>query len=93
VIVALFSPPQYTASTKMVPQSSGGSSRTGGLSSLASMAGINLNMNQSTTELLPQTYPQILQSVPFQLELMQSKFTFSDVEEPVTLFEISKILS
>lgn len=87
VIVALVSPPQYTASTKMVPQSTGGSSRTGGLSSLASMAGINLNMNQSTTELLPQTYPQILQSVPFQLELMQSKFIFSDVEEPVTLFE------
>lgn len=88
VIVALFSPTQYTASTKMVPQSSGGTQRaSGGLSSLASMAGINLNMNQSTTELLPQTYPQILQSVPFQLKLMQSKFTFSDVEEPVTLFE------
>jgi len=88
VIVALFSPTQYTASTKMVPQSSGGSQRMGGgLSSLASMAGINLNMNQSTTELLPQTYPQILQSVPFQLKLMQSKFTFSDVEKPVTLFE------
>lgn len=88
VVVALFSPTQYTASTKMVPQSSGGSQRMGGgLSSLASMAGINLNMNQTTTELLPQTYPQILQSVPFQLKLMQSKFTFSDVEEPVTLFE------
>ncbi|SHJ39536.1 G-rich domain on putative tyrosine kinase [Tangfeifania diversioriginum] len=88
VIVALFSPTQYTASTKMVPQSSGGTQRaSGGLSSLASMAGINLNMNQTTTELLPQTYPQILQSVPFQLKLMQNKFTFSDVEEPVTLFE------
>lgn len=87
VIVALVSPPQYTASTKMVPQVSSSSPRmSGGLSSLASMAGINLNMNQASTELLPQTYPQILQSVPFQLKLMESKFDFSDIEQPVSLF-------
>ncbi len=52
------------------------------------MAGVNLkNLNQESIELLPQTYPQILQSVPFQLQLMQSPFSFSDVEQPVTLFE------
>jgi capsular polysaccharide biosynthesis protein len=87
VAVALLSPTQYTASTKMVPQVSGGSSRMGGLSSLASMAGVNLNLNQESSELLPQTYPQILQSVPFQLKLMQSKFIFSEIEQPVSLFE------
>lgn len=88
IIVALVSPPLYTSSTKMIPQSSGSTQRmSGGLSSLASMAGINLNMNQSSIELLPQAYPQIVQSIPFQLKLMQSKFTFSDVEQPVTLFE------
>lgn len=86
VIVALISPKEYTASTKMVPQINSGKSQMGGLSSLASMAGINLNLNNEVTELMPQTYPQIVQSVPFQLQLMQTNFSFLDVEQPVTLF-------
>ena len=57
----------------------------GGLSSLASMAGINMNMNQNITELSPQVYPQIIQSAPFQLELMNTPFTFSEVDHPVPL--------
>lgn len=85
--VAILSPKQYTASTKMVPQVSGGSSKTGGLSSLASMAGINLNLGQETTELMPQTYPQIVQSAPFQLQLMNEEFTFSKIDKPVSLYE------
>lgn len=88
VFVALVTPSQFTTSTKMVPQSSGGNQKVGGgLSSLASMAGISLNMNQTSSELLPQTYPQIVQSVPFQLKLMQTRFDFSDVDKPVTLLE------
>jgi len=70
VVIALLSPKEYTASTTLVPQLSSGSSRSGGLSSLAAMAGFNLNLNQSTSELSPMIYPQIVQSVPFQLELM-----------------------
>ena len=87
VIVALISPKQYTASTKMVPQLSQGNSRTGGLSSLASMAGINLNLGQETTELMPQTYPQIVQSAPFQLQLMNSTYSMPEFDQPLTLFE------
>mgnify|MGYP001038763987 CR=1 FL=1 len=87
VVVALLSPKEYTASTKMVPQVSSGSSRMGGLSSLASMAGINLNLNNEVTELMPQTYPQVLQSAPFQLQLMNAQYSFAEIEQPVSLFE------
>jgi uncharacterized protein involved in exopolysaccharide biosynthesis len=87
IIVALFSPKQFTASTKMVPQLSQGSSRSGGLSSLASMAGINLNLGQETSELMPQTYPQIVQSAPFQLQLMNEKYSIPEFDQPLSLFE------
>lgn len=87
VVVALLSPKEYTASTKMVPQVSTGGSRMGGLSSLASMAGINLNLNSEVTELMPQTYPQVLKSAPFQLQLMNAKYTFTEIDQPVSLFE------
>lgn len=83
--IAILSPKQFTASTTLVPQTSNGSSNLGGLSSLASMAGFNLNMSQGTTELSPQVYPQIIQSAPFQLEIMNSLFHFEEVSQPVTL--------
>ena len=88
VAVALLTPKEYTASSTLVPQvSSGSSSKMGGLSSLAAMAGFSLNMDNTTQDLSPLVYPQIIQSVPFQLELMNTLFTFSDVDHPVSLFE------
>lgn len=87
LIVALLSPNQYTASTKMVPQISSGSSQMGRISSLASMAGVDLNLNQESTELLPQTYPQIIQSLPFQVQIMETPLNFPGINEPVSLFE------
>ena len=71
----------------MVPQVSGNNSKLGGLSSLASLAGFNLDVNMQTTELSPYVYPQIVQSVPFQLEIMNTPFTFSDVDHPVSIYE------
>lgn len=86
--IALLSPKEYTASTTMVPQISSGSSKMGGLSSLAAMAGFNLNdMSGNSGELSPYVYPQIVQSVPFQLELMNTPFTFQDVDHPVSIYE------
>jgi len=90
LFVAIFSPKEYTASSTMVPQLSNSKSKLGGLSSLAAMAGFNLDMNIETSELSPLVYPQIVESVPFQLELMETPFTFSDIDHPVSLFEYYK---
>ncbi len=86
VAVALLSPKAYTTSTTMVPQVSSKGSSLGGLSSLAAMAGFNLDMSGGAGPLSPVIYPQILQSVPFQLELMNTPFTFSDSPEPVSIY-------
>ena len=88
VIIALTATPQYTASSTMVPQISNGSSKLGGLSSLAAMAGFNIDLNKGgSAELSPYIYPQIVKSVPFQLELMNTPFTFSDVDHPVSIYD------
>jgi len=85
--VALLTPIEYDAWTKLVPQSSKSVTKLGGLSSLAAMAGFNLDMTGGSESLSPLVYPQIVGSVPFQLELMNCKFTFSDVDHPVSLYE------
>ncbi|MCK3685182.1 Wzz/FepE/Etk N-terminal domain-containing protein [Maribellus sp. YY47] len=87
VIVALVSPKDYTASSTMVPQLSQSSSKLGGLSSLAAMAGFNMNLDNGGADLSPFIYPQIVQSVPFQLELMNTKFTFTGIDQPLTLYD------
>ena len=86
LLVALFSPKEYTASTTMVPQLADGQSKLGGLSGLASMAGINLNAG-GMSDITPAVYPQIVSSVPFRLELMQTPLNFKDIDQPVTLYD------
>lgn len=87
VTIALLSPVEYTASTVMVPQvGADGQSKLGGLGGLAALAGISLDMSQGN-ELSPIVYPQIVNSIPFQLELMKTPLTFKDHAEPITLFD------
>lgn len=86
VLIALFSPEEYTAGCTMVPQI--GEKTTGGnLSGLAAMAGINLGSNSGGDVLMPNVYPKILSSVPFQKELMQTEIKFEDYEQPVRLLD------
>ncbi len=87
ILIALLSPKEYTAKTSMVPQTSQSGSKMGGLSSLAAMAGFNLDMNSASDDMTPLVYPQIVTSTPFQLELMNTNFSFSGVDHPVSLFE------
>ncbi|MFA5329280.1 MAG: Wzz/FepE/Etk N-terminal domain-containing protein [Prolixibacteraceae bacterium] len=87
VAIALLSPVQYTSSTVMVPQVGGeGQSKLGGLGGLAALAGISLDMSQSN-DLSPIVYPQIINSIPYQLELMKTPLNFKDHAEPITLFD------
>lgn len=86
LLIALFSPVEYTATTSMVPQMSQPSGKLGGLSSLAAMAGFNLDANPTGDDISPLVYPQIVSSTPFQLELMNIPFTFSKVDHPVSLY-------
>jgi len=87
VLIALLSPKEYTATTTIVPQTSSSTSKLGGLSSLAAMAGFNLDNATSGEILSPTVYPEIVSSVPFQMDLMNIPFSFAEVNHPVSLYE------
>lgn len=86
LFIAIFTPRQYSVTSIMVPQVSSGQNKLGGLSSLAAMAGFSMNMNTGS-ELSPNIYPKIVQSIPFQLELMQAKLNFEGYNEKISLYD------
>ena len=78
-IVAILSPEKYTSQTTFVPQVSGDeiSSNRTQLSSLASLAGINLNPTEmkSDSYLSPLVYKNIINSEEFSLKLINEELT------------------
>jgi len=75
-IVALLSPVVYTAQTTFIPQvSEDKMSSSSGLSSIASLAGINLNKGSSTSDsyLSPLLYSKIANSDEFSLKLIEEE--------------------
>lgn len=69
IIIAFSIPKEYTVSVKLAPEIQGGKTSLGGLSSLASMAGINVGSMNSADAMSPELYPDIVHSVPFMTEL------------------------
>ncbi|MBQ8437350.1 MAG: lipopolysaccharide biosynthesis protein [Alistipes sp.] len=86
VFVALFSPKVFTASCDVVPQTSK-SGASSSMSSLAALAGINLNAVQSAESLSPNVYENIMGSTTFRKELMQTMIDFEEVGHPVSFFD------
>ena len=60
----------YTVQTVMVPQLN--SRQNNSLGSLAALMGIDLGVQASTADLSPLVYPEIVNSVPYRLELMHT---------------------
>lgn len=87
IFVALVTPRKYTATRVFLPQSNSSSSRSGSLSSLASLAGINLGDGLQDGPMSPLVYPHFLSNVAFQKELMNTPINFDGISEPITLFD------
>lgn len=88
VIIALIAPAEYTVTSTIVPQLNDPSSKLGGLSGLAELAGISFDkQGVNGADLSPIVYPLIVSSTPFQLELMNTPLNFQDFNNPVTLFD------
>ncbi len=79
VVYALFQSNEYTSSTTFIPQLSSGI-KTGGssLSGLASLAGINIGSMESSSEFPPTLYPQVVNGVPFRVELLSNEITLNN---------------
>ncbi len=83
-VAALTMKRTYSVSTVMVPQVGG--SKSSSLSSLASLAGIDLGSSSSGAELSPLIYPQIVNSVTFRKELMYTPVHYAKVDTAVSMF-------
>ena len=79
VVYALSQPNEFTSSTTFIPQLSSGV-KTGGssLSGLASLAGINIGSMESSSEFPPTLYPQVVNGVPFRVELLSNEITLNN---------------
>ena len=81
LVFALIQPNEYTSSTTFIPQLSSDLKPQGSsLSGLASLAGINLGGIEGSSEFPPTLYPQVVESVPFKLELLSYQVEISDQE-------------
>lgn len=90
IFIAVFSEKEYTASTTIVPQSSKKSG--GNLSGLAAIAGINLGSFGEESSISPQLYPQILNNISFQKEMLETPLTIVGQEKKVTYREYYTII-
>ena len=87
-VAALTMKRTYSVSTIMVPQMNSGKSSS--LSSLASLAGFDLGMANSSADLSPLAYPKIVSSTPFQLELIYTPVHYAKVDHPVSMYTYFK---
>ena len=86
LIIAFSTSSSYTARTILVPQMNT-DSKTSGLSGLAALAGINVGISQTSSEISPLIYPLIIKSIPFQLEMMKTPLQFKGSSNTITYLE------
>lgn len=75
----------YSVTTVMVPQV--GSDSKGGLGGLAALAGFDLGGANNNGELSPIVYPQIVNSVPFLLEIMHTPLHYQKCDTMISMLD------
>lgn len=85
LVIAFSIPREYTASAMIAPELSDNKSG-GGLSSLAAMAGLNLNTTSGADAIYPDLYPDIVSSTPFITGLFNVQVKDLDEEVDTTLY-------
>ena len=91
IVYALFQPNEFTSSTTFIPQLSSGVKAGGSsLSGLASLAGINIGSMESSSEFPPTLYPQVVNGIPFQLDLLSSQIKVGNETSNVKNYFLEK---
>ena len=91
IVYALFQPNEYTSSTTFIPQLSSGVKNGGSnLSGLASLAGINIGSMESSSQFPPTLYPQVVNGIPFQLNLLSSEIIINNKVSNVRDYYLEK---
>ncbi len=88
LLIALFSPEEYTSECVMVPQTSSGLvSSSSGVGSLAKLAGISLGDVDSEETISPMVYSNVLKNINFQKELIYTPLYFEEYDREITLID------
>ena len=83
LVIGFSIPKEYTVSSKLAPETVS-KSASGSLSSLASLAGINLATMNTVDAVYPDLYPDIVSSTPFVVELFPVQVDFQYKKEKMT---------
>jgi len=89
LLIAIFSPVEYSTEATLMPEAQSTQSSAGSLlQKYGGLLGINGGgaMEQEGT-IPPQLYPNIVQSLPFQVELMNTKVHFSRYDTTTTVYQ------
>lgn len=90
-ILTLSMPNYYKCTVMLAPEIPGGNKGTGGLASLASSFGINLNSASGGVDaIIPTLYPDLMNSVAFRASLFPVKVQKEDEESPMTYYDYLK---
>lgn len=88
VLVAIFTPKEYTASCVVVPETKGsGAFSSSSLGGLAAMAGINLGASSGGEMISPLMYDKLIKNIDLRKELMQTPINWEGYEEPITILD------
>ena len=87
-IITLSIPNYYKCTVKLAPELSGGNKGAGGLSSLASSFGVNLNSGSNGVDaIMPTLYPDLMNSVTFKASLFPVKVKRDGEDSTMTYYD------
>lgn len=85
LIIAIFSPVEYKTSATILPEAQGQGQLGGLLQQYGGLLGVGGNSNTGKDGAIsPQLYPNIVQSLPYQVELMNKPIYFSEYDTTIT---------
>ena len=87
LIWSLLSPKEYVADITILSDVQTGGQRFSNVRSLASLAGINVNSNNSSQDVSPLVYNEILKSLPFQQAILKAKVDSDKYGNNITVSE------
>ncbi|MCC5928968.1 MAG: hypothetical protein JJU28_06955 [Cyclobacteriaceae bacterium] len=87
IVIAFTSQIEYQSNCKLLPEVRDvNRNNLTGLSNLAGLAGINLDLIDNQGSLKPELYPQIVQSLPFRQELIYEELNFSRIKRKISFY-------